>query len=109
MKLRLPTVGAACLLAAALGAHAAAPNLSSIMPRGTQRGTETEFTLGGERLQDCVEALLYNPGVTIKELKAAEDGKSVKVKAAIAPGDWPALCERMAANPPARWGPVVTA
>ncbi len=84
MKLRLLSVGAACLLAA-LGAQAAAPNLTSIMPRGTQRGTETEFTLGGERLQDCVEALLYNPGVTIEELKAAEDGKSVKVKAAIAP------------------------
>ena len=29
--------------------------------------------------------------------------------AAIAPGDWPALCEQMAANPPTRWRPVVTA
>lgn len=26
--------------------------------------------------------------------------------ATIAPGDWPALCERMAVNPPARWNPA---
>ena len=54
------------------------------MPRGGQRGTEAEFTLSGERLKDAVEAMLYNPGVTVKELKAAEDGKSVKLKLALA-------------------------
>lgn len=28
---------------------------------------------------------------------------------AIAPSDWPALCERMTVTPPTRWRPVVTA
>ena len=62
----------------------ASPTLSSVMPRGAQRGREVEFTLAGDRLKDVVEAIFYNPGAAAKELKVAEDGKSVKLKVALA-------------------------
>jgi hypothetical protein len=65
-------------------AVAASPTLQSIMPRGAQRGTEVEFTLGGERLADSVEAMLNRPGVVVQALTPAEDGKSVKLKLALA-------------------------
>ena len=71
-------------LAAAALVSAATPSLRSIAPRGAQRGTEAEFTLGGERLGDVVEVFLNRPGVTVTGLTAAEDGKSVKMKVALA-------------------------
>lgn len=44
----------------------------------------------------------------ICDIDEAERRLRTDYAAAIAPGDWPALCERMTANPPARWRPVVT-
>ena len=63
---------------------AASPSLQTILPRGAARGTEAEFTLAGERLGDVVEVLLNRPGVTVSGLVPAEDGKSVKMKVALA-------------------------
>ena len=65
-------------------AWAASPSLQSIMPRGGQRGTEVDFTLGGERLADAVEVMLNRPGVEVRSLTPADDGKSVKLKVALA-------------------------
>ena len=65
-------------------AWAASPSLQSIMPRGGQRGTEVDFTLGGERLADAVEVMLNRPGVEVRSLTPADDGKSVKLKLALA-------------------------
>jgi hypothetical protein len=65
-------------------ASAASPSLQSIMPRGAQRGTDAEFTLAGERLADVVEVFLNRPGVEVRSLTPAEDGKSVKLTLALA-------------------------
>lgn len=78
-------LGVCALLALTPLMWAASPSLSLVLPRGGQRGTEVEFTLHGDRLKDVEEAMFYLPGVTAKELTPAEDGKSVKLKAVIAP------------------------
>ena len=44
----------------------------------------------------------------IRDIDEAERRLRNDYAAAIAPGDWPALCERMAVAPPTRWQPVVT-
>ena len=63
---------------------AASPSLQSIMPRGVPRGGEVELVLAGERLTDVVEVMLNRPGVTVVGMTPAEDGKSVKLKVALA-------------------------
>ena len=57
--------------------EAASPSLSSIFPRGGQRGTEVEFTFGGARLADAKEILFYSPGFETVELEKVEGGKVV--------------------------------
>jgi hypothetical protein len=76
----------AAIVISSLGgsAFAADPALSRILPRGATRGTETELTLTGLRLDDAEEILFYEPGIAVKELKAV-DAKTVKAKVAIAP------------------------
>jgi len=49
-------------------AFAAAPVLSSIMPRGGQRGTEVVLTFGGGRLADAQEVMCYSPGFQVAKL-----------------------------------------
>src|SRR5688500_5701535 len=65
------------------GAHGASPALSTVLPRGAQRGTEIELTLAGDRLADAQELLFYRSGITVKKLTATT--QQVKVQAAIAP------------------------
>ncbi len=73
------------LAVAAGSVWAASPSLRNVVPRGAQRGTEVEFTLRGERLADVEEAILNRPGVEVRGLAPAEDGKTVKLTLALAP------------------------
>jgi hypothetical protein len=74
----------AILMFCASGAFAASPQLTSVMPRGAQRGTDLDVTFSGARLDDAQEVLFYAPGITVKELKA-ESPQKVKIHFAIAP------------------------
>ena len=71
------------LLGAAATAQAASPALTSVLPRGGQRGTDVQVTFAGDRLADAQEILLYNPGLTVKDVKVV-DPKQVKATLAIA-------------------------
>jgi hypothetical protein len=66
------------LAALALGSlcaptQAAAPGLSSISPRGIQRGTETVVTFSGVRLGDVAEVLFYSPGISVAKIEKVND------------------------------------
>ena len=62
------------LLGAAM-AQAANPGLSSIAPRGAQRGTEVEVTFAGARLADAQEIMLYYPGISVKKFEVKGDNQ----------------------------------
>ena len=66
-----------------LWAVAADPNLSIIVPRGGQRGTEQVFRFAGARLDDAEEILFYEPGFEVLEIKPA-DANNIDVKVRIA-------------------------
>ena len=74
---------AAILLLSATTSFAASPLLSSVMPRGGQRGSEVDLILSGDRLTDAVDLLFYDSGLTLKKLEVV-DAKQVKAKIAIA-------------------------
>jgi hypothetical protein len=63
-------------------AHAASPALTTVVPRGAQRGAEVELTLSGDRLNDAQEVLLYQPGLSVKKLVATT--QQVKAQLAVA-------------------------
>ena len=63
---------------------AADPNLSIILPRGGQRGTEQVFRFAGARLDDAQEIFFYEPGFEVVEIKPA-DANNIDVKVRIAP------------------------
>lgn len=48
--------------------RATSPELTEILPTGTQRGTELEVSFIGDRLQDAEEVLCYEPGIRILNL-----------------------------------------
>jgi hypothetical protein len=85
MLLRRAIISWAVLLFVAVAAHAASPALTSVLPRGGQRGADVEVTFAGDRLADAQEIFLYNPGLTVKDLKVV-DAKQVKATFAIAAG-----------------------
>jgi hypothetical protein len=60
------------------------PQLSIILPRGAQRGTEATFRFAGARLDDAVDIYFYEPGFELVEIKAA-DANNIDVKVRIAP------------------------
>jgi hypothetical protein len=72
---------------------AASPVLSSIVPRGGQRGTEVEVTLNGARLEDAQELMIYQPGIEVAGLTVV-NGNQVKAKLKIAT-DCPPGTKRM--------------
>jgi len=74
----------AILGATATAAYAVEPSVSSLTPYGFQRGTEVELTLRGARLDDAQEIMLYEPGVTVSELKPA-NATTVKARLKVAP------------------------
>lgn len=63
---------------------AASPQLSYVSPPGVQRGQEHVLTLTGARLADVEEALLYQPGVTVKKVEPV-DAANAKVTVEVAP------------------------
>ncbi len=65
-------------------ASAADPNLSIILPRGGQRGTEQVFRFAGARLDDAQEILFYEPGFEVLEIKPV-DANNIDVKVRISP------------------------
>ena len=60
------------------------PELRLILPRGVQRGTETEVTFHGARLEEPQQLLCYSPGIEAIAFNA-EKPDAVKVKLRIAP------------------------
>ena len=85
MRLSLALLlSAAAVVLSPLEASAADPNLSIILPRGGQRGTEQVFRFSGARLQDAEQILFYEPGFEVLEIKAA-DANNIDVKVKIAP------------------------
>ncbi|MDG2124281.1 MAG: hypothetical protein P8J87_11310, partial [Verrucomicrobiales bacterium] len=73
---------------ATTAAQAASPDWSNVLPRGTQRGTETTFTLYGNRLADAEEIIAYSPEFfEVRELApVGEDGKKATAKIFVKPG-----------------------
>ncbi len=63
---------------------AADPQMSVMLPRGGQRGTEVELRLYGARLEDAVALHIYEPGIEVLEFAAVNGGES-KAKIRIAP------------------------
>lgn len=68
------------LLAISLPASAASPSLGIIMPRGIQRGAESELTFSGGRLADAQEILFYSPGFEVTKLEPTDGAVKVSVK-----------------------------
>jgi hypothetical protein len=69
-------------------ALAASPQLTRIVPRGGQRGTEVVLSFDGQRLADAQEVLIYEPGLTVVRISQPDkkyEGKQVKVTVKIAP------------------------
>ncbi|WP_397571240.1 PPC domain-containing protein [Schlesneria sp. T3-172] len=64
--------------------YAASPVLSSILPRGAQRGIETELSFNGQRLEDALELMIYEPGIEVTQFTVV-NGSQVKAKLKIAP------------------------
>jgi hypothetical protein len=56
-------------------AQASSPVLSSITPRGAQRGTETAIFFNGARLTDAKEIFFYYPGIAVQKLEVVNDGQ----------------------------------
>lgn len=77
-------LGAVAAFAFAVPALAVQPQVSAVAPIGVQRGTEVEWTISGDRLDDATEVLLYQPGVTVSSVTPSSD-KEVKVKIVVAP------------------------
>ena len=66
-KLNLFALG---ILLLAIGAQAATPTLSNLLPRGGQRGSSQEVTITGARLNDAREIFFHGPGIKTENLKA---------------------------------------
>jgi len=70
----------------ALPALAFTPVVSSVQPRGGQRGTEMTIRLSGDRLYHPEEILFYQPGISVSKLEAVGDkNNAVKATISIAP------------------------
>ncbi|WP_010583446.1 PPC domain-containing protein [Schlesneria paludicola] len=71
------------LICASTPVMAASPVLSNILPRGAQRGIETEVLFNGQRLEDAQELMIYEPGIEVTEFTVVNGGQ-VKAKLKIA-------------------------
>lgn len=72
------------LLLSASTLFAASPRLTIILPRGVQRGQETELTFSGRLLADVEEIFFYEPGFTVKEFKPV-NANAFKAVISVAP------------------------
>src|SRR5262245_29550581 len=83
---RLKSAGlllAALALSAGGRLNAASPQLTAIIPPGVERGREHVLTFTGTRLKDVEEVLLYDGGVVVKKIEAA-DAQNVRVTVEVA-------------------------
>ena len=64
--------------AAVPAAPASSPELHLILPRGVQRGHESTLTFSGVRLNNALEILFYDKGITAKSFKVINH-KSIEV------------------------------
>ncbi len=62
----------------------AQPTVGRVEPLGVQRGGLRTFVLKGARLKDAKQVLVYEPGLTIKEVKPLDDAQ-VEVQVEVAP------------------------
>lgn len=62
-----------CLLTTEF-ASAVNPSLSTVLPRGGQRGTDVEVTFHGGNLADAQDVFFHDDGISVKEVKAAAAG-----------------------------------
>lgn len=83
--IRRATFAAICWASFVAGStgFAAAPQLSNILPRGAQRGTEVELVLSGDRLADAEQIMLYEPGLEVAGFEIVNE-KQIKAKLKIA-------------------------
>ena len=72
------------LLLSASTLLAASPRLSIILPRGAQRGKDTELTFSGRLLADVEEVMFYEPGFSVKEFKPV-NANSFKAVVSVSP------------------------
>src|SRR4051794_21603907 len=63
---------------------AANPSLTTILPRGGQRGTEVAVTFTGANLADAQEVFCYSPGFKVADFKAV-NATQAQAKLTIAP------------------------
>ena len=56
-------------------AEASSPSFGAMIPRGAERGTETEVHVNGARIGDAVELLFYNSTIVVKSLQAVNDNQ----------------------------------
>lgn len=79
MRISAFATALAVTLLAAATATAASPSLTIIVPRGVQRGKETQVVFSGARLADAEEILFYTPGVTAKKIEPGANANQIKV------------------------------
>lgn len=79
----LPSIAAVTCVLLAATAFAASPRLSSITPRGVQRGQEATVTFNGSNLGDAAEILFYDSGFEVLKIEPA--GNNAKVTLKVAP------------------------
>jgi hypothetical protein len=72
------------LLLSASTLFAASPRLTIILPRGAQRGKDTELTFSGRLLADVEEIMFYEPGFSVKEFKPV-NANSFKAVVSVSP------------------------
>jgi hypothetical protein len=70
------------LCALCVSAVGSSPELTGIMPRGGQRGTEVVVEFTGDRLGDVVEIMAHEPGISVSSYESTQ--KSVKATLKIA-------------------------
>lgn len=72
------------LLLSASTLFAASPRLTLILPRGAQRGKDTELTFSGRLLADVEEIMFYESGFSVKEFKPV-NGNAFKAVVSVSP------------------------
>ncbi|WP_372894730.1 hypothetical protein [Stieleria sp.] len=61
---------------------AASPRLTSVTPRGIQRGAEHQLTFIGSNLGDVQDILFYDDGLEVLEVKGEGNNATVKIRVA---------------------------
>ncbi len=62
-------------LLAPFAAWAVNPSLSTVTPRGATRGQTVDLTFHGKNFGDTVDLIFHDPGLSMVEMGAIEDGK----------------------------------